>query len=160
MPKRSAKDLLVELEEQFLNIQKKISNSKEKYLESHQKEYEYTRSAYRQKKKKLDAATKKMRENAETARKSGSNRAKNELKKAKAATVLLGNAILEAAEIMKTAQDKLNTAKPFQKKLAARAKALSDFEKNWEKKQRAAEKAKLDRIKKRKTALKQKKSEN
>ena len=129
-------------------------------MESHQKDYEHTRSAYRQKKKKLEAATKKVREKAETARKSGSNRAKNELKKAKAATVLLGNAILEAAEIMKTAQDKLNTAKPFQKKLAARAKALSDFEKNWEKKQRAAEKAKLDRVKKRKTAPKQKKSEN
>ena len=157
MPKKSAKDLLVELEGQFLTIQKKITNSKEKYLESHQKEYDATRSAYRKKRRKFQEASKKVREKAEAARKSGSHRAKNELKKAKAAASLLGDAILEAAEIMKTAQDKLNTAKPFQKKLAARAKALSDFEKEWDKKQRMAEKAKLDKAKKRKLVPKEKK---
>ena len=59
---------------------------------------------------------------------------------------------------MKTAQDKLNTAKPFQKKLAARAKALADFEREWSKKQRIAEKAKVERTKKRKLAVKEKKS--
>ena len=144
MPKKSAKDLLVELEEQFVTIQKKITQTKERYLEGHQKEYDATRSAYRRKRKKFQEASKKVREKAEAARKSGSTRAKNELKKAKAAASLLKDAILEAAEIMKTAQDKLNTAKPFQKKLAARAKALADFEREWSKKQRIAEKAKVE----------------
>ena len=57
---------------------------------------------------------------------------------------------------MATAQDKLSSAKPFEKKLAARAKALAVFEKEWEKKQEAAERARVDRAKKRKIAAKKK----
>ena len=38
---------------------------------------------------------------------------------------------------MTTSQSRLKVAKPFQKKLAARAKVLEAFEKDWEKKQKA-----------------------
>ena len=55
MPKKSAKDLLLELEEQFVTVQKKITQAKERYLEGHQKEYDATRSAYRRKRKKFQA---------------------------------------------------------------------------------------------------------
>ena len=156
MAKKPAQDFLDQLEDQFLALQKKIMGSKDKYLASHQKEYDAACETYRKQKGKLESATKSVKKKAEAARKSGTKRAQNELKKARAASVVLGDALLEAGEIMKTAQDKLNTAKPFQKKLAARAKALADFEKDWEKKQKMAEKAKAARAKKRKTAAKKK----
>ncbi|HAK52883.1 MAG TPA: hypothetical protein DCM54_13410 [Gammaproteobacteria bacterium] len=156
MAKKSAQHLLDELEDQFVTVQKKIMNSKDKYVASHQKEYDRARDAYRKQKKKLEAGTKRVTKKAEAARKSSTKRAQNELKKARAAAVVLCDALLEAGEIMKTAQNSLSTAKPFQKKLAARAKALADFEKEWEKKQKAAEKAKADRARKRKAAAKKK----
>jgi hypothetical protein len=57
---------------------------------------------------------------------------------------------------MSTAKEKLSSARPFEKKLAARAKALAVFEKEWDKKQKLAEKAKAKRAADRKKAAKNK----
>ena len=46
---------------------------------------------------------------------------------------------------MATSQSKLKTAKPFQRKLAARAKALEAFEISWEKKLKAEAASKAKR---------------
>ena len=56
------------------------------------------------------------------------------MKKARAASLLLGESLGEAKKIMVTAQDKLHAAKPFDRMLAARAKVLAQFEKDWDKK--------------------------
>lgn len=154
MTRKSTQDLLDELEEQFVIVQKKIMSSKDKYLANHQQDYEKASTAYGKEKKKLEAASKRVKKEAEAFRKSGTKTAQNQLKKARAAAVLLGDALMEAKDIMNTAQDKLNTAKPFQKKLSARAKALAEFEKEWDKKQTAAEKAKADKARKRRAQKK------
>ncbi len=107
----------------------------------------------------MDDASKKVARDASRLGKSGTQAAQNQLKKTKAAAALLGESLGEAKDIMATAQGKLSTAKPFEKKLAARAKALAAFEKDWDQKQKAAEKAKVDRAKKRKSEAKKKKSE-
>ncbi len=107
----------------------------------------------------MDEASKKVARDASKLGKSGSRAAQNQLKKTRAAAALLGEALGEARDIMATAQGKLSTAKPFEKKLAARAKALAAFEKDWGQKEKAAEKAKTDRAKKRKVEAKKKKAE-
>ena len=48
---------------------------------------------------------------------------------------------------MVTAQDKLHAAKPFDRKLAARAKVLAQFEKDWDKKMKAETAARAKRAK-------------
>jgi hypothetical protein len=48
---------------------------------------------------------------------------------------------------MTTAEDKLHAAKPFDKKLAARAKVLARFEKDWDKKAKTEAAAKAKRAK-------------
>lgn len=159
MAKNRAKELLEELEDQFHGIQSKMSKVKENYIAKHHKDYERAQTRYQRAKKKLDEARKRVARDAGKLGKSGTKAARNQLKKTRAAAVLLGEALVEAKDIMKTAQGKLNTAKPFEKKLVARAKALAAFEKDWEMKQIAAEKAKADRAKKRKVAAKVKLTE-
>lgn len=150
MARKSAQDLIDELEKQFHLIQDKMGRARRGYLSDHQKEYEKARYSYRNQKAKLEKATKKVSSDVERFRKSGTKVAQNQIKKAKAVATLLGDALGEAREIMNTAQSKLNSAKPFDKKLKARARALAAFERDWEKKQKDAEKARQDRTKKRK----------
>jgi len=156
MARKSTRKLLEELEEQFHGVQKKMLKIKDNYLASHQKEYDKARASYRSQKQKLEQASSKATREAEKFRKSGTKTAQNQLKKARAAAVVLAEALGEASRIMNTAQDQLKSARPFEKKLAARAKALAAFEKEWEKTQIAAEKAKAERAKKRKAAAKKK----
>jgi len=156
MARKSAQDLLEELEAQFHSVQTKMMKAKDSYLANHQKEYEKARESYQRQRKRLEQGSKKVAREAEKFRKSGTKAAQNQLKKARAAAIVLGEALSEAGGIMTTAQDKLNSARPFEKKLAARAKALLDFEKEWEKKEKAAEKAKTSRAKMRKNAAKKK----
>lgn len=156
MSQNKAKELLEELEGQFHSIQSKIGKAKDSYLAKHHKEHQTAQLKYQRAKKKVDDASKKVARDASKLGKSGSQAAKNQLKKTRAAASLLGEALGEARDIMATAQGKLSTAKPFEKKLAARAKALAAFEKDWDQKEKAAEKAKTDRAKKRKAATKKK----
>ena len=72
---------------------------------------------------------------------------------------LLADSAVEAKQIMATAEGKLKTAKPFEKKLAARAKALEAFEKDWAKQEVAKEKQKVKRAIARKKAAQLKKKE-
>jgi len=145
MTQNKAQELLDDLEKQFHGIQSKISKAKDSYLARHRKDYEKARARYQQTKKKLNEARKKVARDAAKFGKNGTNAARNQLKKTRAAAALLGEALAEAKDIMTTAQEKLDTAKPFEKKLAARTKALAAFEKDWERKQKAAEKAKAAR---------------
>lgn len=156
MARKSAQELLEELEAQFHAAQKKMMDIKDSYLANHQNEYENARASYHSQRKKLEQASSKVAKEAEKFRKSGTKTAQNQLKKARAAAVILAEALSEASGIMTTAQDQLKSARPFEKKLAARARALAAFEKEWEKKQIAAEKAKAVRAKKRKEAARRK----
>ena len=156
MARKSAQDLLEELEAQFHGVQTKMMKARDSYLANHQKEYEKARAGYQSQKNKLEQATSRVARDAEKFRKSGTKVAQNQLKKARAAAVVFAGALGEAGRIMTTAQDKLSSARPFEKKLAARARALAAFEKDWEKKQKAAETTKTSRAKKRKTAAKKK----
>lgn len=159
MTQNKAQELFHELEEQFHGIQSKISKAKDSYLASHRKDYEKAQASYQRTRKKLEEARKKVARDATRFGKSGTNAARHQLKKTQAAAVLLGEALAEAKDIMTTAQEKLDTVKPFEKKLAARAKALAAFEKDWERKKKAAEKAKTARARKRKAAAKKRKTE-
>ena len=89
MARKSTQDLLDELEEQFLSVQKRIMTSKDRYLANHEKDYEKARDAYHKEKKKLEAASKRVKKEAEAVRKSGTKTAQNQLKKARAAAALL-----------------------------------------------------------------------
>jgi len=157
MPKKTAHELLEELEGQFQSVHEKIVKRKDSYLANHEKDYTRAKTSYNRQKANLAAATKRVTKDAEKLRKNGTQAAQNQLKKTKAAALLLSQALSEAKDIMSTARDQLSTAKPFKKKLAARAKALAAFEKEWEKKQKEEEKAKLERAKKRKKDALQKK---
>ena len=81
------------------------------------------------------------------AKKSGTKAARNQMKKARAASLLLGKSLQEAKDILVAAESKLQSAKPFDRKLAARAKVLAQFEKDWEKKVKAEAAAKAKRAK-------------
>ena len=65
MARKSTQDLLDELEEQFLSVQKRIMTSKDRYLANHEKDYENARDAYHKEKKKLEAASKRVKKEAE-----------------------------------------------------------------------------------------------
>jgi hypothetical protein len=159
MGQNKAKELLEELEDQFHSIQAKIAKAKDSYLNKHHKEHQTAQLKYTRAKKKVEDARKKVARDASKLGKSGTQAAQNQLKKTKAAAALLGESLGEARDIMATTEGKLSNAKPFEKKLAARAKALAAFEKDWEMKQKAADKAKVDRAKKRKSEAKKKKAE-
>ncbi len=122
----------------------------------HQKEYDRAKRSADIASKRLSWARKSTAAAAEKFSRTGSQAAQYQLKKARAAAVLLGEALVEAKEIMSTAKENLSSAKPFEKKLAARAKALAAFEKEWDKKQKLAEKAKAKRAADRKKAAKKK----
>ena len=143
------KDLLNELDEQFNKIQNKILTAKDNYLSAHQKDFENAHEAWQRQKENLEAATNKVTKEVEELRESGAKEAIIQVKKARAVAVLLRDSLSEASAIMKTGKEELTSAKPFDKKLVARARALAAFEKEWEKKQKAAEKARLARNKKR-----------
>ena len=74
MPKKSAKDLLLELEEQFVTIQKNYSD-KRGYLEGHKKNMTLRGQLIAEKEKNSRKPQKGSRK-AEAARNSGSTRAK------------------------------------------------------------------------------------
>ena len=156
MARKSAQDLLDELEKQFHAIQNKMTQSRSSYVANHQNDYQKARQQYQKQKKKLEDATRRVGKEADNFRKTGTKVAQNQMKKAAAAAAILGEALGEAKGIMTTAEDNLNSAKPFDKKLKARSKALAAFEKDWDKKQKDAEKAKQARAKKRKATVNKK----
>ncbi len=151
MSENKGKLLLEELENQFHAIQTKILKARDDYLANHEKEYNKARSGYEKTRKRGAQARKKVAREAEKARKSGTVKAQNQLKKARAASVVLSGALAEAKNIMFTAEDKLKSAKPFDRKLSARAKTLAAFEKEWEKKQTEIAKKRTQAAKKRKS---------
>jgi hypothetical protein len=157
MADTKTQEIIHDLEGQFQKIQQKIGEAKDSYLASHEKEYNKTKKSFEQSRKKLDAARKKTRAATERATKSGSDAAKSQLKKTRAAVSLLADSAVEAKKIMATAEDKLKTAKPFEKKLAARTKALEAFEKDWAKQEVAKDKQKVKRAIARKKAAQVKK---
>lgn len=155
MVQKRARHLVEELESQFATLQTRISRAKDSYIANHQKDYDRASKSVSATRKRLDRARKSVTGAAERFSKTGSLAAQNQLKKTRAAAVLLRTALGEAREIMSTAQEKLNSAKPFEKKLAARSKALAAFEKEWDRKQKLAEKAKAKRAADRKKAAKE-----
>ena len=157
--KMNAKHLVEELEGQFHAIQHKIGKARDDYIASHQKELAVANKKMKSAQSSLAKAKAKTAKAAVRAKKTGTKTAKNQLKKTRAASLLLAESLKEAKGILVTAQSKLHTAKPFDRKLAARAKVLARFEKDWEKKLKAeaAEKAKRAKIvvaKRRSTAKK------
>ncbi|HJN52919.1 MAG: hypothetical protein QGI68_01430 [Pseudomonadales bacterium] len=156
MVNKKARHLVEELESQFSSLQGKIGKAKDTYIANHQKDYDRARRSVEISRKRLNSARKSAAGAAEKFSRTGSLAAQYQLKKARAAAVLLGESLMEAKEIMSTAKEKLSSARPFEKKLAARAKALAVFEKEWDKKQKLAEKAKAKRAADRKKAAKNK----
>ncbi len=150
--------LVEELEAQFHSIHDKLGKAKDDYLKRHEKDFEKAKKKVNELKAKLDKTKAQSSKAAEKAKKTGSKAAQNQWKKTKAAAALLASSLKEAKDIMSTAEEKLNTAKPFDRKLAARAKALEAFEKEWEKKVKAeaAAKAKKAATKKKKAPAKKK----
>jgi hypothetical protein len=156
MANENKSHLVEELEAQFNSLHKKITKAKDKYIAKHQREYDQAKSSAQRVGVKFDKARARTSTAAAHASKTGSDAAQNQLKKARAAVSVMGEALKEAREIMSTAESKLKAAKPFEKKLSARAKALTAFEKDWQKKQDDAEKAKQKRATSRKKTTKAK----
>ena len=154
MAQKQARHLVEELESQFTTLHKRIGKAKDSYIAKHHKEYNQAKKGVETARKRLGAARKSTAKAAERVSRTGSTAAQNQLKKTRAAAALLGDALMEAKVIMSTAQGKLNSAKPFEKKLTARAKALAAFEKEWDRKQKQTEKAKAKRAADRKKAAK------
>lgn len=152
--------IVEELEAQFHSLHGKLVKAKDDYLKRHEKEVDAAKKKVEELKKKLAKASDQSAKAAEQAKKSGSKAAKNQWKKTKAAAALLADSLKEARQIMTTAEDKLASAKPFDKKLAARAKALEAFEKEWAKKMKAEEEAKAKKAaaRKKKAPAKKKKT--
>lgn len=145
---KKPRHLVEDLETQFQSIQSKLSRARDDYIAKHQKEYNAARTSYKRVAARLEAARKTSGIATERFRKTGSKAARNQLKKTRAAASIVSSALREAKGIMTTAQDQLTSAKPFDRKLAARARALAAFERDWEKKETAREKARLARKKK------------
>lgn len=122
------------LEKDFHLVHSKIIKAKDHYLATHQKEVKQAKKTVAAAQKKLDRARSQVVKAAAAAKKSGSNAAHNQLKKARAAASLMANSVGEARNIMRDKEANLRAAKPFERKLAARAKALLAFEKAWAKK--------------------------
>jgi hypothetical protein len=156
MVQKRARHLVEELESQFSSLQARITKAKDSYISNHQKDYDRARKGVESTTNKLNNARKSASGAAERFSRTGSEAAQNQMKKARAAAGLLGDALVEAKEIMSTAEENLKSAKPFEKKLAARTKALAAFEKEWDRKQLEAEKAKAKRAADRKKAAKSK----
>jgi len=150
LPKKAkaSRHLVEDLEDQFHVVQNKISKARDSYLSSHQKEVDAARKKMQTVQKQLIKARKRVAKAAISAKQTGSKTAKNQLKKARAASLLLTESFREARDIMVTKQTRLHAAKPFDRKLAARAKVLAQFEKDWEKKMQAETAARAKRAKK------------
>ncbi|MEX2130220.1 MAG: hypothetical protein WD772_01935 [Pseudohongiellaceae bacterium] len=136
-----------ELEGQFHSLHRKISKARDNYVATHQKELAVARKQMKVVQAQLNKARIAAGKSAAQAKKSGSKAARNQLKKARAASLLLGNAMKEAKEILVTAESRLHSAKPFDRKLAARARLLEQFEKDWEKKMQSEAAARTRRAK-------------
>ncbi len=132
--RKAQRHLVEELEEQLEDLHKRIGKARANYLSSHEKEF----AAARKKMKSLQARLGKAKTRASNAgarfKKTGSKTAGDQLKKARAASLLLRESLGEAKQILLTKQERLNAVKPFDRKLAARAKVLAKFEKDWDKK--------------------------
>lgn len=150
--------IIHELEDDFHSLQKKISKARDSYVTSHQKEVNAAKKQLKALQKKLTKAKASAAKAAARAKKSGNKAAHDQLKKARAASLLLGDSLGEAKQIMVTAQDKLRAAKPFDRKLAARAKVLAQFEKDWDKKMKAEAAARARRAKQAAARKKRKKA--
>ncbi len=135
--KNKSRHIVEELEDDFHALQKKISKGRDSYVSSHQKEFDAAKKKLKSLQGKLSKAKSSAAKAAVKAKKSSSKTAHDQVKKARAASLLLGESLGEARKIMVTAQDKLHAAKPFDRKLAARAKVLAQFEKDWDKKLKA-----------------------
>lgn len=137
-----------ELEEQFHVLQNSIGKARDNYVASRQKELTAARKKVKAAQAKLSQTNAKAKKAALRAKKTGSQAAKDQMKKARAASLLLGKSLQETKGIMVTARSKLHSAKPFDRKLAARAKVLAQFEKDWERKIKAEATARASRAKK------------
>lgn len=146
--KGKARHLVEELEEQFHHVQHRLGKARADYVANHKKELDGAREKLNSVQKQLTKARTKAAKAAVDARKAGTKAARNQLKKARAASLLLAESLKEAKGILVTAQSNLHAAKPFDRKLAARAKVLAQFEKDWEKKIQAESAAKTAKAKK------------
>ena len=135
--KDKSRHVVEELEDDFHSLQKKISKARDSYVAGHQKELNAAKKQLKTLRSKLSKAKSSAAKAAAKAKKSSSKTAQDQVKKARAASLLLSESLGEAKNIMVTAQDKLHAAKPFDRKLAARAKVLAQFEKDWDKKLKA-----------------------
>lgn len=146
--KLSKPHVVEEMEAQFHKLQKKINKARVDYLASHEEEIATARQQLKSLQAKLDKAGAKAAKKAVEAKKRGGKSARNQLKKARAASLLLGESLKEAKNILVTAESRLHAAKPFDRKLAARAKVLEKFERDWEKKMQAEKAARSAKKKK------------
>lgn len=138
MATKKAKPHIVEVfERDFHLIHDKMVKAKDQYVASHQKEVQQAKQAVKSTQKKLDKARKQITRAAVAAKKSGTRSAENQLKKTRAAASLIAKSLGEAKDIMKDKEANLRAARPFHRKLAARAKALEAFEKDWARKMQA-----------------------
>lgn len=145
--KQSARHLVEELEDEFHSLQSRIGKARSNYVASHQKEIAATRKKIKSLQSQMSKAKKRITKAAVQARKSGTRTAESQLKKARAASLLIGNSLSEAKDILATKQDKLKAARPFDRKLAARAKVLEKFERDWDKKMQAEAASRAKRAK-------------
>ncbi len=150
MSNKTVDGILEELEEHFHSFQNRFIKAKDSYIHKHSKEYEQARKKVNSAKKKLDTAKDRAAKATLNVKAKGTKTAHDQLEKAKAAMTIVGEAFGEAKDIMLTAESKLKSAKPFEKKLAARAKALAEFEKEWAKKEEEEEKKKIKQAAERK----------
>lgn len=146
-PTSSTRHLVEELEDQFQQVHEKLVKARQSYLDTYQDEVIEARERMQQIQAKLGKARKKVARAVVEARQSGTRSAKGQLKKARAASLLLADSLKEAKDIMVTAQSKLHAARPFDRKLAARAKVLAKFEKDWELKMQEQAAARATRAK-------------
>ena len=130
----SNRPVLEELEEQFHALQKRIAKARKSYLASHKQEVELAREELKSAQARLAKARTKAAKAAVEAKIKGTVSANTQLTKARAASLALAQSLGEARDIVLTSQSRLYAAKPFERKLAARAKALDKFERGWEKK--------------------------
>jgi len=143
-----ARHIVEDLDDDFHSLQRKIGKARDSYVASHQKELAAAKKKLMVVQGKLTKAKASAAKAAARAKKSSSATAKNQLKKSRAAVLLLGKSFTEAKQIMVTSQSKLHAAKPFDRKLAARAKVLAQFEKDWDKKMKTETVARAARAKK------------
>ena len=143
-----ARHIVEVLDDDFHSLQNKIGKARDSYLAGHQKELAAAKKKLKVVQGRLAKARASADKAAARAKKSSSETTKNQVKKSRAAVLLLGKSFTEAKQIMVTSQSKLHAAKPFDRKLAARAKVLAQFEKDWDKKMKAETVARAARAKK------------